>query len=139
MPSQRERLTDSEKQAIAEGIELGLTSGEIAERIGRPAGTVRMHRTRIRRKLTDSEKQAIADGLEAGLTFKEIASRIGCSVGAVRYYRDQGTPPDHRVRDCLCCGTPFWSTGPGNRMCGACGKQTESPFDMDCAVHEGTP
>lgn len=108
MSSQRPRLTEAEKQAIAEGIELGLTSCEIAERIGRPAGTVRMVRTRIRRA---------------------VAVRAPA----------QDPSSDHRVRDCLCCGTPFWSTGKNNRMCGACGKQTESPFDMDCAVHGDGP
>ena len=108
MPDQRQRLTEAERRAIAEGIELGLTSAEIAERIGRPAGTVRMHRTRIRRA---------------------VAVRAPA----------QDPSDDHRVRGCLCCGTPFWSTGPGNRMCGACGKQTESPFDADCAVHGDGP
>ena len=104
----RQRWTEADRQALAEGIELGLTSAEIAELIGHKPGTVRMYRTRMRRAAN---------------------------------YRAPAQDPtdDHRVRDCLCCGTPFWSTGPGNRMCGACGRQTESPFDMDCAFDGGTP
>jgi hypothetical protein len=37
-------------------------------------------------------------------------------------------------RPCLCCTKLFWSTGPGNRLCGNCRQISVSPLAMPARV-----
>jgi len=98
---------------------------------------------------TEADYQLLRECVAQGMSPPDIARRLGKRYHTVREYirrltkgRDKPKlrqraveAPDGRVRDCMCCGRPFWSTGTGHRMCGACRNQSESVFDMDCAVH----
>lgn len=42
--------------------------------------------------------------------------------------------PGRSERNCMCCGTPFSSEGPHNRMCERCRRQGASPFDIPAVI-----
>jgi len=42
--------------------------------------------------------------------------------------KPQGERPRRR-RNCMCCGGPFTSEGPQNRLCAICRKSETTPFD----------
>lgn len=89
-----------------------------------------------------------------GLGKVEIARRLGRSASSVAAKLDalglslrraragrQERPappvpstPGRSRRACLCCGAPFWSEGPHNRLCGECRRREADPFDLPVRV-----
>lgn len=84
----------------------------------------------------------------AGATLREISMLTGLSVSAVHKWlapkpsaavAPAPTVKPHRrkgssERACMCCGKSFLSEGPHNRLCGACGRRSSSPYDTPAVV-----
>ncbi len=76
----------------------------------------------------------------AGATYAEISRLTGLSKSAIgsRLAAGVAKPGRHagqQERKCLCCGKPFPSDGPMNRLCNACRGKSRTPFDIPHAVH----
>lgn len=65
----------------------------------------------------------------AGASYREIAALTGLSIRAVsnRLARAYAAEQERKMRatpkkkrTCLCCGAPFMSEGPHNRLCSRC-------------------
>ena len=74
-----------------------------------------------------------------GLKMRDIAARTGLSLSCVssRLGLKVAKPrkaPEGQQRKCLCCEHTFWSSGPGNRLCNSCRRQSAGPFDTPHAV-----
>ncbi|MCG3177457.1 MAG: hypothetical protein MOGMAGMI_02431 [Candidatus Omnitrophica bacterium] len=78
----------------------------------------------------------------AGATIREISQLTGLSTSAVHKRLSPEAPQEikpHRrkgttERACMCCGKPFLSEGPHNRLCGACRNRSAGPYDTPATV-----
>lgn len=125
----------------------------------RPTRTdARVHRLRSilaqgKRPWSAAEIRRLRALAEQGLTKQAIARRLGRAPSSVanklvalglalrRPRRQRQTPepptpsmPGRSRRACLCCGAPFWSEGPHNRLCGECRRREPDPFDLPVRV-----
>lgn len=79
---------------------------------------------------SDEEVQKLIDLWSSDLTNADIAKLLGREESAVAVKASRINLPRRakmkdpnskaRVRPCLRCSTPFYSTGPGNRFCDPC-------------------
>lgn len=138
----------------------GLSIDGISEQIERTTSAVqsRASKLRLRRQPGDRSRFApvTADGkvywtpaddaqlrtfMTARCGLEEVARRLGRTVSAVETrWKRLSRPPSPRiqaavgakVRNCMCCKTPFKSSWAGNRLCLPCGtyaKGTRAQYD----------
>ncbi|MBW4984777.1 hypothetical protein KZZ07_19740 [Mameliella sp. CS4] len=61
-------------------------------------------------------------------TRNKVSPQVSSLRAAEDFCRDLNREARRRLRPCLCCGSPFLSEGPHNRMCDRC-RRGADPFD----------
>lgn len=88
----------------------------------------------MRRPYSPDEDRRLLEGRAQGLTLQQLGEQLGRSAHAIvnrlqilgdatLSYRLK--PYAKTTRPCLCCGRPFASEGPHNRLCGRCRYQSD--------------
>ena len=94
---------------------------------------------------SDEDRQVLAFRAQ-GLTFDALAAHLGRSgescrgrynklVHAMNWQMDHASgdcaKPHSKQRLCMCCHGPFWSSGPGNRLCVDCKRRdSDEPYHL---------
>ena len=84
-----------------------------------------------RRNWTPEDRQKAWRLHCSGQTLKQIGAALNRSTDSVdTCLRVLRRAKETKKRPCLCCGKPFSSAGPQNRLCGRCAGRSISPYAL---------